>query len=149
VDSQTRRQSLLELLENAETPLNVTALSESLAVSPRTIHNDLDALKESGLTIQTLMGRGGGIWLEQSTEPDQQHAEASDAIGEQPNSHSIPKATRFAHQPVFVGRAQENSRLKLALEQILTSAGRLILLSGESGTGKSRLCQQITEQAAD
>jgi len=47
----------------------------------------------------------------------------------------------------FVGREQELSALSEALGRASTGAGRLILISGESGTGKTRLLEEFKARA--
>ena len=114
MDSQQRRQSLVELLKNATSPVNVAKLSAALAVSPRTVHNDLSALIESGSKIKSVMGRGGGFWLQGAGNgqrvgvPDEE-----DSITSKSSSARGPQETRFAHQARFVGRASEYARLEI------------------------------------
>ena len=45
---------------------------------------------------------------------------------------------------VFVGRKREMSSLKAALEEALSSHGRLVMLVGEPGIGKTRTSQQLS-----
>ena len=44
---------------------------------------------------------------------------------------------------VFVGRHQEVSELKTALEDALSGKGRLVVLVGEPGIGKIRTAQEL------
>ena len=44
---------------------------------------------------------------------------------------------------VFVGRAQETQELRNALEEALSSRGRLLRLAGEPGIGKTRLAGEL------
>ena len=48
---------------------------------------------------------------------------------------------------VFVGRAQETQELRNALEEALSSRGRLLLLAGEPGIGKTRLAGELATYA--
>jgi class 3 adenylate cyclase len=48
---------------------------------------------------------------------------------------------------VFVGRQREMEELRHALDETLAGRGRLILLVGESGIGKSRLAAELTTYA--
>jgi tetratricopeptide (TPR) repeat protein/transcriptional regulator with XRE-family HTH domain len=44
----------------------------------------------------------------------------------------------------LIGRAAELGQLLAAVESVLEGAGRLVLLAGEAGTGKTRLAQEVT-----
>jgi tetratricopeptide (TPR) repeat protein len=48
----------------------------------------------------------------------------------------------------FVGRAQELADLRVALDDACTGRGRLLLLSGDPGIGKTRLAVEIAAEAA-
>jgi predicted ATPase len=47
----------------------------------------------------------------------------------------------------FVGRRQELEALRLALEEALSGQGRLVLLMGEPGIGKTRTSQELAAYA--
>ena len=47
----------------------------------------------------------------------------------------------------FVSRDREMGELKAALEDALSGNGRLVMLAGESGIGKTRTCQELAAQA--
>ena len=47
----------------------------------------------------------------------------------------------------FVGRLQELADLKVALEESLTGRGRLVMLGGEPGIGKTRTAQELASYA--
>jgi tetratricopeptide (TPR) repeat protein len=49
--------------------------------------------------------------------------------------------------PAFVGREPEILELKRGLIDIIRGKGRLFLISGEPGIGKTRLAEQLTEEA--
>src|SRR5215469_3268219 len=53
---------------------------------------------------------------------------------------SIPSSTQF------VGRASEMSRLRAALANVASGPGRLALISGEPGIGKSRICAELATE---
>jgi hypothetical protein len=65
----------------------------------------------------------------------------------------LPEADRAAlaqeHRPSFVGRAAELGELQRALGDALAGRGRLYLLCGEPGIGKTRLCDELTDSAAE
>lgn len=52
---------------------------------------------------------------------------------------------RSLAEPTFVGRAKEIEVLELELGQALEGNGRLVLLEGESGIGKSRLLKEFEQ----
>jgi len=47
----------------------------------------------------------------------------------------------------LVGRAGELARITHTLDEVLTGPGRLVLLMGEPGIGKTRLCDEVTALA--
>src|SRR5215211_7123508 len=59
-----------------------------------------------------------------------------------------PVASVITMRP-FVGRARELRDLVAALDEAGDGRGRLVLLSGEPGIGKTRLMQEVARQAAD
>ncbi len=50
---------------------------------------------------------------------------------------------------LLVGREEEGTRVQAALERTLAGQGRLLLLSGEPGVGKTRLAQEALRQARE
>src|ERR1700692_1531593 len=48
----------------------------------------------------------------------------------------------------FVGREGELAALHAALDASIAGRGRLVMLSGEPGIGKTRLARELTDQAA-
>ena len=52
------------------------------------------------------------------------------------------------HRPI-VGRANERAQLLQILDTTLTSAGRLVLVSGEAGIGKTTLIEDVARKAAE
>jgi predicted ATPase len=49
--------------------------------------------------------------------------------------------------PVFVGRDREMAEIRAGLDDALSGTGRLFLVAGEPGIGKSRLAEEIAGQA--
>jgi predicted DNA-binding transcriptional regulator YafY len=61
---KSRLFALAEHLRGRRTGVTAEALAERFSVSVRTIHRDLDALREASLPVQAERGRGGGIALD-------------------------------------------------------------------------------------
>jgi predicted ATPase len=64
-------------------------------------------------------------------------------------SHSSPEpASRLRHpRTSLVGREREMATLLAGLEEAVSGTGRLILISGEPGIGKTRLADELAERA--
>ncbi len=58
-------------------------------------------------------------------------------------------AAAQAERTAFVGREEELARLLSAHEAVRAGEGRLVLLSGEAGMGKSRLGRELVSRVAD
>jgi len=50
-------------------------------------------------------------------------------------------------QQIFVGRQREMSELRAALDNAMSGHGRLVMLAGEPGIGKTRIAQELADQA--
>ncbi len=48
-----------------------------------------------------------------------------------------------SNQPPFVGRPREMERLAPALDEAITGHGRMVMLAGEPGIGKTRTAQEL------
>ena len=51
------------------------------------------------------------------------------------------------HNSGFVGRSREMAELKSALDDALSGQGRLVMLAGEPGVGKTRTAQELASYA--
>ncbi|MFQ6030078.1 MAG: AAA family ATPase [Dehalococcoidia bacterium] len=70
---------------------------------------------------------------------------ASLAVATQPPSASpSPVATSSG----FVGRQEEMRELRSTLDDVLAGRGRLVMLAGEPGIGKTRTAEELTDHAA-
>lgn len=62
-----------------------------------------------------------------------------------PNSNDLP-GDQFASN-IFVGREREMSELRLGLEEAIWGRGKLIMIGGEPGIGKTRLASELAAAA--
>lgn len=75
-----------------------------------------------------------------SEAPDEGLADVyTEEVEEPPQGHWLP----------LVGRQQELETLTVALEQSLAGMGRTVLISGEAGTGKTRLAHEVARLARE
>jgi DNA-binding SARP family transcriptional activator len=58
-----------------------------------------------------------------------------------------PEGPHVETGPAFVGREREQAELSAGLDDVFAGTGRLFLVSGEPGIGKSRLTEQFARQA--
>ena len=57
-------------------------------------------------------------------------------------------ATEPHHLDLFVGRKRELAQLDAAIDDALVGRGRLVMLSGEPGIGKTRLADELAGEPA-
>jgi DNA-binding SARP family transcriptional activator len=81
-------------------------------------------------------------------EPGAELRGLEQAILVQDRSLDRPPAQAEEPGSVFVGRERELSELLGALEDALSGRGRLVLLAGEPGSGKSRLADELALRAS-
>ena len=58
-----------------------------------------------------------------------------------------PRAPVLAERTPFVGREVERAELRRLLEQAIGGHGALVMIGGEPGVGKTRLCQELMAEA--
>ena len=58
-----------------------------------------------------------------------------------------PELPTPRHESSFVGRCDEMRRLGAALEDAMLGYGRVVLLAGEAGIGKTRTVEELLERA--
>ena len=63
----------------------------------------------------------------------------------QPSNNPAPGLSPL--RGTFVGRQQELADLRAALEDALSGHGRLVVLAGEPGIGKTRTAQELASHA--
>ncbi|MBV9656387.1 MAG: AAA family ATPase [Acetobacteraceae bacterium] len=59
------------------------------------------------------------------------------------------EAQQSGHLTAFVGRERELAQLRELWTTVTAGSGRVALISGEAGIGKSRICQRFVESIAD
>lgn len=59
-----------------------------------------------------------------------------------------PPAAALGSRPTFVGRQHERAVLRSALDAALGGRGRLVVLAGEPGVGKTRLADELAAEAS-
>ena len=52
-------------------------------------------------------------------------------------------------RPELAGRARERTQLQAALQEVLNGSGRLILIAGEPGIGKTRTAEELAREARE
>jgi predicted ATPase/DNA-binding CsgD family transcriptional regulator len=65
------------------------------------------------------------------------------------DSPALPGPLRVTPSFPFVGRSRELAELRRLLQDAASEGGRVALLSGESGSGKSRLVRELAQEAAN
>jgi DNA-binding SARP family transcriptional activator len=91
------------------------------------------------------------LTVELGIEPTRELRELQEAILRQDPAldvQPVPGQEAAPPRRVFVGRAHELAELHGALDDALGGRGRLVLLTGEPGIGKSRLAEELTGRAA-
>lgn len=72
----------------------------------------------------------------------------ADRFAALPRHADAPATSRPKAEGVFVGREREVAALEAGLDDLLSGRGRLFLIGGEAGIGKSRLADELSTRAA-
>jgi predicted ATPase len=114
-----------------------SALPRAVAAARKALGDD----REHQRFIRTVHGRGY-----QFVAPVTEREEGG-APPRRGASPAPPRPPRDANAAVFVGREAVIERLEGALEDAAAGRGRLVLLFGEPGIGKTRTAQELAERA--
>ncbi len=146
---------LAYLVANRDRTVSKTELLDALwegefvteSALTRTIRDLRKALGDSAAAprfIKTVYGRGYLFVaaVEEIAEPV-----AASTVPSGREASTAPAATGAAGPPPFVGREAELGRLVEALEAAFSGRGRLVLLAGEPGIGKTRTAQAVAAEA--
>lgn len=79
MNTATRRDRLLNLLHRGTT--TVSAMTQTLGVSERTIYRDINFLRHAGHDIQATPGPGGGVRIAPDSKPRAVHFEVAEIVG--------------------------------------------------------------------
>ncbi len=121
------RLDYLVTLLKADEFQTVQALANTLGISSRTLHRDLDLLRERGLPIDSDRGRGGGVRLQQSWGIGKltlSNSEAIDlfislAIAEKMNSPVLMEnLTSIRHKLLALMSLPQKQKMELLRERI-------------------------------
>ena len=82
---------------------------------------------------------------ERDTERKSNHSEDTAKI-EGPQDLEVEHSTERT-AGLFVGRKRENERLIAAFEEVVAGHGRLVMLAGEPGIGKTRIAEKLAAHA--
>ena len=126
------------------------AIGETLTIAAR-----LKDLAEPGMVLISAttarLVEGYFLWQEKEVPPlpgGDPCLVAYDVLGESEARSRLDIVVKQRRLTPFVGREAEMAVLRERWEQVKEGMGRVVLLHGESGIGKSRLVQMFTEQIA-
>ncbi len=115
------------------------SVSDSMpAHSVRELRKVLGDTAHTPRFIETVQGRGYRFIADVKLEPVQR---STPLAAPQPSFAAQP------HQTSLVGREHEKSELRGATAQAASGSGRICVISGEAGIGKTRLCAEIALEA--
>ncbi len=99
-------------------------------------------------TTRVLLGEGSGIAFVDQGEVVLKGFDRPWRLWEVPWDPQVPSAhgTRRDRSP-YVGRERERDRLRALVEQARDGTGALVLIGGEAGVGKTRLADELADEA--
>jgi class 3 adenylate cyclase/ABC-type transport system involved in cytochrome c biogenesis ATPase subunit len=126
------------------------AVGKTLTIAAR-----LKELAEPGMVIISAttarLVEGYFLWQEKEVPPlsgSDQGLVAYNVFGESEARSRLDIVVQQRRLTPFVGREAEMAVLRERWEQVKEGMGQVVMLRGESGIGKSRLVQRLTEQIA-
>src|SRR5262249_43371514 len=127
------------------------AVGETLTIAAR-----LKDLAEPGMVVISAttarLVEGYFLWQEKEVPPrggGDQHLVAYDVFEESEARSRFDIVVKQRRLTPFVGREAEIAVLRERWEHLKEGMGQVVLIYGESGIGKSRLMQRLTEHIAD
>jgi predicted ATPase/DNA-binding winged helix-turn-helix (wHTH) protein len=141
-DRVVAKDELLDRLWPGEF-VSESVLPRCVAAARKALADDSSAPK----IIQTVHGRGYRFIASARTLEDAAAARAHGNLGTTSRTAPAPAATPAADRAPFVGRTQAMEALSRGLEDALAGRGRLLLLVGEPGIGKTRTAEEIAVAA--
>jgi DNA-binding SARP family transcriptional activator/class 3 adenylate cyclase/tetratricopeptide (TPR) repeat protein len=151
-----RIQGELEAGRHAELVGELTAIVADHPLRERFRAQLMLALYRSGRQAEALAAYRVGrqaLVDELGIEPERSLRDLEQAILEQDPSLDLASSAQRAPEPApettgaFVGREPELGRLLAGLEDAVAGRGRLFLISGEPGIGKTRIADEVVRRA--
>ncbi|MCH8911673.1 MAG: AAA family ATPase, partial [Chloroflexi bacterium] len=130
-----RQSQIVDLLSGQTRPVAIPEVARLLGCSERTVHREVVALRHAGVAISAETGRSGGLVIERRSGEADVPAQSSAVSTHSPGDE-------------FVGRDDESVWLDLALNDVISGQGRVVMVLGEPGIGKTRLTRELTIRAS-
>ncbi len=141
-DRVVRKEELLEALWPGE-HVNDTAVPWTISRARKALGQEPEAKDP----IETVRGRGYRFTAEVVQQPSCPPGPASSKILKAPSERASGALLAGLGGNPFVGRAEAMERLMGALHSARTGRGRLCLVTGEAGMGKTRLLGEFSAAA--
>lgn len=124
-------------------------LSDELGIEPGHELRDLDAavLRQDDDALAWIAPATGAP-ATQATPTPSTHVARRIGLDDTVVSEEAPAATRPFHRGEFVGRGHELTALRAALDAVDSGRGRVVALEGTAGIGKTRIVEQLADEAA-
>ena len=143
----TREQTALGQTPNLAARLEAAAMPDTVVIADNTRRLAGERFGYQGLGLLTLKGFDDPVraWRVVGEERIRHRLAAIDA----PQTPAAPSETNVRPGPPLVGREQELGLLGDRWQQVTEGQGRVVLLLGDAGIGKSRLVQAFTSSVGD